>query len=770
MPSQLLTRVTLLAVILSCPLAAQETSAAPSYLARYNDVLAMAPMRAQVAPVKHLVIQRDRGTITLEDGVMYLLSPVGGRWKGAVFAGRGSFTLTPPMAIEQERLRLFRKSTSVDESFTEAVLLFSDSTIDQLQAALTFGPGPEPGAEAKNRVAEALDYIGDKDSRSLDPDLMRAFLNDETTGIFYAHMGRDGVNPFMFLYNPQEFESVQFLTRAKVPGWVNRYAEVVTQFPAGTDTIRTGGRLERRAEARIDRYLMDMRLPQTGTGEIAFHAHSTLDIATDTLIGPWVAFRLYNKLEVDSARWDGGNPAEVFKGKESPTVWVRLDQRLNKGDTRRLHLYYHGDLIDRYGSWFFVKSSIAWYPVSLDGRETADFDLTFTSPEGFLLASIGERIDSAGAPGHMIRTRWKSKGRVRNASFTLGLYDQYQTAEDGVPPVTVLWSNDMHRAIGRNAGIGGGKNMEKQVGDDVLNAMRFYQHVFGPAPVDHFYATEIPAYHGEAWPGIVGLSFATFHTEDKQGFGVVFRAHEVAHQWFGIGVDYATYRDRWLSEGFSNFAGLWYMQNRKGSNDKYFDMLDLWRNDILRRRAEPIPIWLGHRVITARTGEDYNTIVYEKGAWTLHMLRILLLDMKSMNEDRFTDIMRGYYTSFRGRAASTADFQRVVEEKTGPRMDWFFNQWVRSSLVPTYRVASRTDEADGKFQVRLRVKQEQVPDDFLMYVPVAVEFDNKQVMRFRVKVTGSSSEIPLPPFPARPKSIKFNDMSGVLAEVKNEGW
>jgi hypothetical protein len=103
-------------------------------------------------------------------------------------------------------------------------------------------------------------------------------------------------------------------------------------------------------------------------------------------------------------------------------------------------------------------------------------------------------------------------------------------------------------------------------------------------------------------------------------------------------------------------------------------------------------------------------------------------------------------------------------------MDWFFNQWVRGSAVPTYRVASRIDEVEGKFQVRLRVTQEEVPEDFLMYVPVAVELDNKQTMRFRVKVTGTRSEIPLPPLPTRPKSIKFNDMSGVLAEVKNEGW
>jgi aminopeptidase N len=250
----------------------------------------------------------------------------------------------------------------------------------------------------------------------------------------------------------------------------------------------------------------------------------------------------------------------------------------------------------------------------------------------------------------------------------------------------------------------------------------------------------------------------------------VFRAHEVAHQWFGIGIDYATYRDRWLSEGFSDFAGLWYMQNRKSSTDKYFAILTGWRSRILERRREPIPIWLGHRVATATTGDDYSTIVYQKGAWTLHMLRMLLLDLKTMNEDRFTNVMREYYTSFAGKAASTDDFQQVVERQTGQKMDWFFNQWVRASAVPTYRVATKTEEADGKFRVKLRVTQEQVPEDFLMYVPVGIELDNKQTVRLRVKVTGARSEIDLPPLPAKPRAIRFNDLEGVLAEVKNEGW
>ena len=66
------------------------------------------------------------------------------------------------------------------------------------------------------------------------------------------------------------------------------------------------------------------------------------------------------------------------------------------------------------------------------------------------------------------------------------------------------------------------------------------------------------------------------------------------------------------------------------------------------RRNDALPIWLGHRVATVRTGDDYSAIVYKKGAWVLHMLRMLTLDLQSMKEDRFTNILREFYGGFAG--------------------------------------------------------------------------------------------------------------------------
>jgi len=258
---------------------------------------------------------------------------------------------------------------------------------------------------------------------------------------------------------------------------------------------------------------------------------------------------------------------------------------------------------------------------------------------------------------------------------------------------------------------------------------------------------------------------------DKKGYDEVFRAHEVAHQWWGIGVDFTTYHDQWLSEGFSNFAGLWYLQTNRGKPKQYFDILDLWKADLMVRRADLAPLWLGYRVGSADFPNDYQYAVYQKGAWVLHMLRALMIDLKTMNEDRFTGMMRDFYATYRGKRASTEDFRRMVERHTGADMGWFFDQWVYRSEIPTYRYAYQVTPAEGgKFRVRLRVRQEQVPEDFQMYVPVTVELGKDSWARARVKIKGPLTEFELPLMPSEPKSVRFNDLQGVLADVESMGW
>jgi hypothetical protein len=749
---------------------AQAGSVAERYEARFAEVMALRAASDGVADVADLVIQRDVARFTLKSGKLYLLTPIGGRTIGVLFRGSGTFSFTPTSAIEQNRLARYEKKTSLESPFTEVLLLFADTTLAELRAGRTFRSEHVPG-EVYDRVREGLKFLGDEDSKSFDPDLMGALLNGETTDLFYAHIRRQGGDPLMFMLNPHEVEAVSLSSKASRRG-SSRDREVLAQFPrAGRprDAQLTGERID---AAEIRRYVMNIDLPATGIGEIGFAATARLDISANHPVGPWVAFALFEKLKVDSARWDGGGPATVFKGKDGELLWVHLGSRMQPGETRTLAISYRGDLIDRDIDFFRIKTSVAWYPLSLEYRTMSVFDLTFATNDAYLLASVGERVDSS-RHGHVVTSRWLTPGPIRNASFNLGLFKDYTVREAGIPPVTVMISDEAHKKLVREYGLSQQGRMRETVAGDVSKSLQFFQGVYGPTQVKHFYATEIPGDHGEAFPGMVHLSWVTFQQTNDQGLDEIFRAHEVAHQWWGIGVDYMTYHDRWLSEGFATFSGLWYMQTVRKSNDKYFGQLRDYRRSIFQRQQIPGPISLGHRVQSSQDEDvnDYSTIVYKKGAWTVHMLRILMLDLKTMSEDRFTQTMQDFYQSYQGKRASTADFRRVVERHTGTDMGWFFDQWIYGTALPTYKVAYHIEPMEGgQYRVRLRVLQEGVPDDFMMYVPVTLDLGKEGVARVRVKVTGPRSDLVLPPMPAEPKGLRFNDLEGVLAEVKMINW
>ena len=283
--------------------------------------------------------------------------------------------------------------------------------------------------------------------------------------------------------------------------------------------------------------------------------------------------------------------------------------------------------------------------------------------------------------------------------------------------------------------------------------------------------TEIPYFEGVSFPGMIDLSWSTFQNSSLDGFDEFFRAHEVAHQWWGNGVRPASYRDAWLSEGLAEFSGLWYLQTVRKRNTEYLKFLDTYEMDIRSNRNDAGPIWLGYRNASPTAPGGYQVMIYEKGAWVFHMLRTLMLDLQTMKEDRFTTMMQDFYTSYRGQAATTEDFQRVVERHAGIPMDWFFDEWVKGTAIPTYHVAWKTEPAEGgKFRVRFRVTQEDVPPDFQMWVLVSADLGNNRFANFRVGVRGGQTDYVSPLLPAPPTKVIFNELNSVLADVKMERW
>ena len=280
------------------------------------------------------------------------------------------------------------------------------------------------------------------------------------------------------------------------------------------------------------------------------------------------------------------------------------------------------------------------------------------------------------------------------------------------------------------------------------------------------------------------------------GEAEVFRAHEVAHQWWGAGVDWwRDYRDQWMAEGFSNYAAALYALHGLDDPDQFAEMMDAWRLDVLGEgqvgqgiglrhygfRPEALrwaegheagPLVVGYRLTSTKprfgASIDHRILIYEKGAYVLHMLRSMLLDWETGDDTRFRELMRGYVAAHLGREMSTRSFEDAVAEAFGEPMGWFFDQWVYGVDVPTYRVdldVSRVVDQPSPFVLHGRIRQEDVPDGFRMPVPIRLTFDDRPPIVHHVLVDAPEVSVELP-LPARPDDIEFNAGHAVLARVR----
>jgi aminopeptidase N len=184
-----------------------------------------------------------------------------------------------------------------------------------------------------------------------------------------------------------------------------------------------------------------------------------------------------------------------------------------------------------------------------------------------------------------------------------------------------------------------------------------------------------------------------------------------------------------------------------------------------------LPLALGMR-IRAKQGQDARTaILYHKGAWVLHMLRNLMLDPRTLRDDRFAAFLREAYQTYRGRSMTTQDVRLLAEKHADEELAWFFRQWVEGTAIPSYRWAWHKEKRpDGRWTVGIRVRASDVPDDFRMPIPVRIDLGEGRSVRYRVEVAGRSGESSLEGLEFEPRQIGFNDLAAVLCEAKEEAW
>ena len=462
-----------------------------------------------------------------------------------------------------------------------------------------------------------------------------------------------------------------------------------------------------------------------------------------------------------------------------PWVTVILPKEVSKGENFGLEIAYEGELVERLLSRdFFLRDTSNWYPKHPDVLRSS-FKLTFRVPEQYQIATGGRLIDDHVTDKIRIIRR-SVDDPVQNMSFHYGNFNISNVALDKVPPISI-YSNK------NKTGFAPGN--QKKTLDDLAASIRVHSDYFGPFPFTSLLVTETPALGGQSFPGFLRLSYQTFgalHTGEAE----LIRSHEIAHQWWGVAIDTESYRDQWLSEGFAQYAAALYILVGLKDEAQFREMMNAWRLDVLGKidlgqgigrhygfRPEIIrrsdgsnsgPLIMGFRLNSAETPNDYRILIYEKGAYILHMLRMMLMDFQSEHDDRYRQMMRRFAKSHMHNVINTSAFEAAVTEAFGEPMDWFFDQWVYGVEVPAYRQdleIVRTGASDMPFALKGTILQEDVRSGFKMPVPIRLTFENRPPLTHRILVDAERVEVNIP-LPAYASDIEFNYLNSVLAQER----
>jgi hypothetical protein len=755
-----------------------QDDAGPDAAATYEALRAAGLDLDRVLRVANLEITRGPATFVLTEGHWLPLEPVAGRVTGAVFLGAGRLFYEPPSGVERDQLEKFTGERTLEEEFEQLYLRFTDATAEFV--AGTRAPeggrrdvaGAVPADDAAAVAGEALrlreqvadhfrEHSGNPDGRVL------VDLIDGRDGLFDAWIERRRGDPLYFSQNSMGDDFY------RLNGWSRR----ADRF----DVWGGFGAVEPPA-ARPIHYDLDLTLRR----EKVEAARADLELQVTAPGRRALQFDAHPLVEVHEVLDEAGEP--LFFAREpakddafESTLTVVFPQPLPVDRPVRVGFVYGGELIDSvYGRGeYAIKVTTGWFP-TIGYLQRATFDMTFRVDKGDKLFASGELVSDEIVDDRRV-ARFHQRLPVAFVSFNYGAMETRIIEVEDAPPITVF---------GNTTGFGG--DMLFNVGVDVGNSLVMFSQMFGSYPFSYMSATRIPYSHGQGFPGLLHLAAGSFVSE-VPGHTEAFRGHETAHQWWGHIVGWKSYRDQWISEGFAEYSGALYAAVYRDDPGLLDDMTAAWRNDVFKRGNAGFrrfgmpsgltrsnsegswsgPIALGTRLSSSESPIDYAMLVYEKGAYVLHMLRMLMYDWTTSSDEAWRNMMRDFVASHAGGEASTESFRAVVEKHFGVDMGWFFDQWVYGTAVPTYHYAWTTEEgAGGRTVLKLRVRQTVEPDvPFRMYVPVRIETGDDRFAVLRVEVNEPLNEFSFElPAGTEVRDLLLNPRNAVLAEVTSERW
>ncbi|HEY6332671.1 MAG TPA: carboxypeptidase regulatory-like domain-containing protein [Blastocatellia bacterium] len=760
----------------------------------------------EIADVENLVLKRDVATITFKSGHLYFLPMIEGTVTGVVFLGEGQLQINTPIQYEQRQISILTSSPSYTDNFSKLVVRFTDSTYDEIKKQANVKPGamsPEAQSalnENESMLRHSRFFRYNLDARVLQdllwqghpPGLFQAFYNGKKYGETYFGidpLGEPFVQPEELLLavfsetNGGLWNAEHLLPHYRTSAVFEEDHSVIDMQHYDIDaTVNKGKRMDAKVKATFTALYDGMRT---------------------------IPFNLYGKLRVSKVTDDHGTDIKFIQENklEDPDFYIVLPEGTQRGTDYTLTFEYGGDgaIIDLGGGNYSLVERENWYPNNAGNPlgDRATFDMTLRVNKGLMMVATGTPEGESEEGGYSV-TKWKSPGPIDVAGFNYGAFKKTKVRDDKTNSDVESYANreipDYLKDVQRRAeamdeageqtdttlgSLNTVSMMDKARAEGQLS-LEIYTDLFGPLPYGRVAMSQQPFFgFGQSWPMLVYMPLLAYLDSTYRhqlgmdralSFVKIVGPHEVSHQWWGHIIGWKSYRDQWMSEGFADFSASMFAQIVY--KDDTF--LKFWKEqrDLLtektfqgRRPTDVGGVYMGYRLDTAKTEGVTRRMIYPKGAFILHMIRMLMWDPKT-GDQRFSEMMKDFVKTYYNQNVSTQDFQRIVEKHMtrdmdldgNGKMDWFFNEWVYTGTeIPDYKLEYRLDPADKGVKLVMKVTQSNVDDKFKMRVPIYLDIDGKIHRLGSVGITGNSTTDELAVnLPSKPKRVMLCHYEDVL--------
>ncbi|MBI4465250.1 MAG: peptidase M1 [Acidobacteria bacterium] len=428
------------------------------------------------------------------------------------------------------------------------------------------------------------------------------------------------------------------------------------------------------------------------------------------------------------------------------SVLVRLGQTVSTGQTYTLLFGFEGRLADAQFSpvegvqlayigeeGTYLLYPARWFPLSGYGINRYTAELHITVPSGYQVISGGkaEPPAPAGEEGNKVRYSFSFDKPQFPGSIAVVREPPEEVAAEGYT-MKVYFRGE------RQA-------MARAYGEAAAGMVSFFSSRLGPPAVGDLSIVEIDdrSLGGYAGPEVMFLASRAIGTQVNTRL----LAQEVAQQWWRELVSPATRADLWLDHGLATYSEALYLEHLGGTQaleDRVREMT------IEALTHDTVPIRAAGRL--EEFSLPYKTLLYDKSAAVLHMLRWVIGD------DAFFQLLRQFADQFAFGSATTDDFRKIAEQVSSQNLQGFFLQWMNSTGASDFRLNYTVYRVPNGFKIAGKIEQDL--DLFSMPVEVRVETDGEPVTQ-RVQVTGRASEFSIDTF-GRPRDIVLDPNNRVL--------